>query len=490
MRAHTWAALVGTTGVLGLFVACSLDLDESLIPTEAGVGGQGGGVSGAGGATGGSSGTGSGGTGGKILDSGGACDADLQCATEGGCIEGRCATGTCVYEICPVTAACSARGCDTTASKCSDPESFGFKAHSLTLDNDIGCGGIASRCVAGMDDYVFVGTTAGLLGYRVLSPTAPEPLTVQSPPFAITRMVATEKRLIMLGPIASNKLSIAWIDLPSDPLTTTLTASTAAVDFTDSYSTVYPAAGDGFFLVQNNAGNLYPSALLTPPLTNQTAVTLFPAAGLPSGPSVVASSGTRFITYRTDTSSGKQTPSFGFVKDAGTSNAQGSSTEQTFSFDVPTSLGAHRFLSGYEGSLLWGTNRLVGPDGGPIESDAAVLYWPLVGTSDTFDDTAKVIVATYNKGGANSVLAGPSALLNPSLAITTAAYPPDPQQALVRSVVRNGTSLSLGSETPPVLSFSINQIGVAASRRFGFVLTPSSTTPSLKTTLHIYAPGC
>jgi hypothetical protein len=60
----------------------------------------------------------------------------------------------------------------------------------------------------------------------------------------------------------------------------------------------------------------------------------------------------------------------------------------------------------------------------------------------------------------------------------------------VRSVIRSGTTISLGSETPPVLSFGISQIGVTASRRFGFVLTPSSQTPNLMTTLHIFAPGC
>jgi hypothetical protein len=479
--------MFAASAVFGLFAACSLDLDESLIPSEAGAGAQAGAAGSGGGGTGGG---GTGGTGGKIIDSGGACDADKQCETEGGCIEGRCATGTCVYEICPVTTACTARSCDTTASTCSSPNSFGFKAHTLPLDDEIGCSGIASRCVAGMDDYVFVGTTAGLLAYRVLSPSAPELINVQAPPFAITRMIATERRLIILGPTAANKLSIAWIDLPSDPLATDLTTSTAAVDFTDTYSTLYPADAGGFYLVQNSALNLYPSALLTPPLTNQTAVTLFPAAGLPSGQSVVAASGKRLVTYRTDTSGSVQKPTFGFVQDAGTSNAQGSTTEQSFDFNAPTSLGAHQFHSGYDGSLVWSTNRLALEDGGPLQADGVVLYWPLVGNLTTFDDKATVVVASYNKSSANAVLAGQTALISPSLAITTAAYPPDPQQTLVRSVIRNGTSLSLGTETPPVLSFAITQIGVTASRRFGFILTPSSTAPSLKTTLHIFAPGC
>ena len=87
-------------GIGFVFAACSLDLDESLIAgSDAGSDVSTGGASGSGGAAGSG---GSGGTGGKIVDSGPACDADPQCTIDGGCIEGRCASNTCVYEICPV----------------------------------------------------------------------------------------------------------------------------------------------------------------------------------------------------------------------------------------------------------------------------------------------------------------------------------------------------------------------------------------------------
>ena len=84
---------------------------------------------------------------------------------------------------------------------------------------------------------------------------------------------------------------------------------------------------------------------------------------------------------------------------------------------------------------------------------------------------------------------GPVALVDASTALTTVAYPVDPQQTLVRAVQKSGTSLSLGSATA-VLPFPVSQIGVAANRKVGFVLTPASATLSLKTTLHVYAPGC
>ncbi len=474
-------------GVAAGFAACKLDLDESLIEgSDAGADVSTGGV---GGGTGGSGGTNTGGTGGKIIDSGPACDADPQCVIDGGCIEGRCASNTCVYEICPVTGTCEARSCDTSTGVCSAPKPFGFKATQIDIDNDVGCSGQASRCVAGMDDYVFVGTTAGLLAWRVLSPAAPEPLTIQQPAFGttITRIVATEKAVVFIGPVNAGKLSVGWVDLPSDPLTTQLTTQTATVTLSDSYSYAYPGGESSFFLVLNDPNAQFPAAHLDLPLSNNQNVTLYPASGLGTGNSVVAASGSTMVFYRTDTTSG-QVPTFSLETDAGTVNPQFAG-EQAPSLTVPTSLSAHQFTSAYDGSVLWGTNHLVAVDGGGLQADSVVLRWPITGTSTTVDATPEVTVATYTPTGQNAALAGPSALIDPSTAITTAAYPPDTGQTLVRAVSRSGTDLKLGTASS-VLSFSTSQIGVTASRRFGFVLTPSSQTPTLKAALHVFAPGC
>lgn len=486
MSRTLWILASASLAAGAAIAACSLDLDENLIPGgDAGPDVSTGGSAGSGG-TGGSGG--SGGSGGKIVDSGPACDADPQCVIDGGCIEGRCATGNCVYEICPVTAACEARSCDTANNSCSAATPFGFKATQIAIDADVGCSGSTARCVAGMDDYVFVGTTTGLLAWRVLSPAAPESIQVDQPPFAITRMVAAENRLILLGPVAGGKLSVAWVDLPSDPLATTLTTKTVAVNFSDSYSVAYPGATDAFFLVHNDPAAFFPAAYLKPPLSNNDSVTLYPSAGLVTGATIVASSGTRLVAYRTDTSGSTLVPTFSLETGAGTPSAQ-NSAEEALSFEAPNSLSAHQFTSGYDGSVLWSTNRIFRDDGGPPETDGVVLRWPLTGTATTFDDKLEVSLASYSGAGVNTALAGPTALINPGTVLVTTAYPPDTGQTLVRSVLRAGDKLSLGSGSA-VLPFSVGQIGATASRRFGFVLTPPSATPTLKTTLHVFAPGC
>lgn len=479
-----WWSAAGS--LLAGFVACSLDLDEALLAKgDAGADSSLGGSSG----TGGGASGGNGGTGGKILDSGGACDANAECETDGGCVEGRCSGGTCVYELCPVSTACTARACDTTTAvnTCKAPEAFTFRAGTVTLPDAVGCSGVPGRCVAAMDDYVFVGTTSGLNAWRVLSPLAPEPVNVQSPSFAITRMVAIDNRLFILGPASAGKLSIAWIDVPSDPLATDLTINSAGVNFSDTYAAAYPAAQDRMFLVQNDT--LFPAAYLPHPLTSQTTVTLYPSAGLVSGASVVAASGARLLAYLVDTSLGVYEPQLGFITAAGTSSAQAGAL-QAQTFEAPNSLSAHHFTSGYDGSVLWTTNRIEGAAGSQ-ETTGVVLRWPVIGSSGSIDAGAEVVLASFNPTGVNAALAGPSAVITPTLALATVAYPPDPQQTLVRSVSRSGSTLTLGSETPPpVLPFPPSQIGVAANRRYGFVLTPPSQSPTTATTLHIFAPGC
>lgn len=476
-------------GIGFVFAACSLDLDESLIAgSDAGSDVSTGGASGSGGAAGSG---GSGGTGGKIVDSGPACDADPQCTIDGGCIEGRCASNTCVYEICPVENSCEARSCDTATGVCSAPQSYGFKATSIDLDSDVGCSGQASRCVAGMDDYVFVGTDAGILAWRVLSPANPEPITVQQPAFgvAINRVVATEKAVVFIGPLSSGKLSVAWVNLPADPLATQLPIQTAQVSLSDSYSYAYPGGESSFFLVLNDPNAPFPAAHLDLPLTNNQDVTLYPASGLGTGNNVVAASGSTLVFYRTDTTTA-QVPTFSLETSAGTSNAQFNGEQADAALTVPTSLSAHNFTSAYDGSVLWSTSNLVAADGGGLEADAVMLRWPITGTSTTVDTSIEVKVEEgYTPTGQNAALAGPSALIDGSTAIVTAAYPADTSQTRVRSVTRSGSTLTVGSKAS-VLTFPISQIGVSASRRFGFVLTPSSQNPTLKAALHVFAPGC
>lgn len=118
-----------------------------------------------------------------------------------------------------------------------------------------------------------------------------------------------------------------------------------------------------------------------------------------------------------------------------------------------------------------------------------VLRWPFTGSSNSVDESLEVDVATYSEDSWNVSRAGPLALIDPSTVLVTVQHPAGNSQTRVIPVTRSGNTLSLGSAQSD-LPFDVGSIGVAANRKVGFVLTPSSTTPALKTALHIFAPAC
>jgi hypothetical protein len=475
------------------FGACRLDLDERLIPTEDGgsdvsVGGAG--TSGSGGAGAGGSGAvaGVGGFGATPGDAG-PCNGDEQCAIDGGCLEGRCVAGTCSYAICPSATACEGRACDFSSNLCSQPQSLGFKPSQLEVGADIGCSGMAQRCIATAGDYVFVGTKqSGLLAWHLGNPLSPLQVTLLPPPFAVSRLISNGSQILVVGVLAGGSLSVAWIDVPIHELPSDLVASSVGLNYSGGLSAVYPADGDGFFFVHNDASQFFPAARLEPPVATGHTVTLHPSTGIPAGQTIVASSGSRLLGYRTNAEDSLWTPSFSLETAAGTSNAQNAG-EQALAPEAPTSLGAHVFTSAYDGSVLWSTNRIVRDDGSTY-ADAVVVRWLLEAASSTFDETA-VVLETYSSYGTDTPYAGPSAVIDPSSAIASAAYPPDTGQSRVRGLLRGASGLSLGGGSD-VLPFPTSALGVAATRRFGVVLTPSTATPpeTPNTALRIYMPGC
>lgn len=487
MRRLWLAAGVALAGA-ALFAACKLDLDESLIDRgDAASGGTGGGAGTGGAGTGGATG----GTGGVIQGDGGPCDADTQCTSDAACLEGTCAGGQCLFAVCPTAEACKGRSCDTTSGKCGEPQAYAFKAASLELTDDVGCSGSTARCVAALADLVFVATADGTLhAWRTRNAAAPEKLTVDSPTFTVARMVASDSRLLLMSAVTSGKLQLAWLDLPGDPQATSLTLSSVGVNLAGATSVgaVYPAGPGSFLAVEANAASFYPAAQVAPPVQNNATLSAYPSTGLAAGASIVAAAGDRLVGFRVDATGKPVIPSFSLVDKAGTSSAQNGS-EKAFAFETPTTLSAHHFASGYDGTVLWSTNRVFRDGTDQPMTKAVVLRWLLASGATAFDASAEIDLATYADADWGTVRRGPVALVDASTALTTVAYPVDPQQTLVRAVQKSGTSLSLGSATA-VLPFPVSQIGVAANRKVGFVLTPASATLSLKTTLHVYAPGC
>ncbi|MCA9627625.1 MAG: hypothetical protein KC766_08170 [Myxococcales bacterium] len=511
MRRSTSLGLVcGALGGLA-FAACSLDLDEGLIGkgsdrdggADSSVGGSAGAGGSSGGASGGSAGTSSGGNGasggsagssggsGGGLPDAGTCSGDgSECsAPTDPCLSPTCVAGECVYEVCPPTG-CTGQVCGGSGTCEMSATTYGFQAHQFSLGDEVGCNGNAQFCIATLDNLLFVGTaTKGILAWDMTNPVAPQELTVEQPPFAVTRIAATSGRVLLEGPIAGGRLSLGWIDRPA-PKSTSVTTHTAGVGFSRSISAVYPSSDHGFFLVLNNSGEFYPAARLLPPLMNTDTITMQTSAGIPSGARVIGASGTRLITFRTETSTGNFEPYFSFERSAGTPQAQNDGEVNLYgqTGEVPTSSGAHNFASGNDGSLAWSTNIVIRNDAGSPVTTGVTFRWPLVDSSATsLDGSQRVDLETYPEQPYNSGLGGPIAMLNSTTALVTAADPANMNQTAVHIVTRGSTLMLDPSRF--VIPYSTNQIGVAGGLRFGYVLAPPVSTGT-NATIYVFAPGC
>ncbi|MGE0322456.1 MAG: hypothetical protein AB7S68_09135 [Polyangiaceae bacterium] len=510
MNRSTSFALICGALASGAFAACSLDLDEGLIGKGPGQDGGSdssvGGAAGAGGASGGSSGSAgnssggasgdggsagaSGGSGGGLPDAGTCTGNGSECsAASDPCLEPTCTAGECVYEVCPPMG-CTGRVCGGSATCEMSATTYGFQAHQFSLTDDIGCSGNAQFCIAALDNLLFIGTaTKGILGWDVTNPVSPVPLEVDQPPFAVTRLASTAGRILLQGPIAGGRLSLAWIDRPSAK-STHATTQTAGVSFSSAISAIYPSSDHGFFLVLNNAGEFYPAARVLPPLMNTDTVTMQTSAGIPSGARVIGSSGTRLVTFRTETGTGNFEPYFSFERAAGTPQAQNDGEVNLYgqTGEVPTSTNSHNFATGNDGALVWSTNIVVRDDAGSPVATGVTLRWPLIDESSaSLEATQRVDLETYSDQPYNTALSGPLAVLNSTTVIATVVDPGNMNQTSVRMVTR-GSTLML-DPARFVIPYSTTQLGVAGGTRFGYVLTPPASMGT-NATIYVFAPGC
>jgi hypothetical protein len=297
-------------------------------------------------------------------------------------------------------------------------------------------------------------------------------------------MLASEGRLLLLGPVQDGKLQLAWIDPPTDPQTATLTVTSAGVSFATGIAAAYPATFGGFLLVDASP---FHTAFAEPPIANNSTLEAFPVS-LPNG-SVVAASHTTLVGLFVDSSVVPFVTTLTTFEDAGTA-ATGSGAQVTMGFEAPSSLGPHRFTSTRDGSVLWTTNRVDRDEAGTASSSALVLRWLVPDATGQIDpNPPQIEIATYASGDPETIRAGQSALIDSSSAITTMLNPTDPAATLVRAVKKTNGVLELQSGNAP-LPFAPSAIGVAATRKFGLVLTPGATFPAQNVSLHVYAPSC
>lgn len=495
MRAQFVKACISGALLAAGLASCSLGLDESLMSRgAAGSGTSTGGTSGAGGASGSGGAPATGGTGGA----GGPCKDSSDCPANG-CYEGECVSNTCVYSRCPTAAACEVRSCNEATNTCGAPSPLGFHSGRIDLGEPFGCAGSPARCVAAFGDYVFAVTDRRLFGWRITDPSHPEPLIIDTPFFGtqITRLVATGGRLLVLGPALNGRLNLAWLEPPSGPTSTRCEVTASAVTFTDGISYGFPGEPGSAFIVWHKS--LFPAAYLTPPTANDSTLAMQLSTGLATDANVIGSSGTRLVAFRVDTTDpASYLGYFSLETNAGTVNAQPSPEQaMTGAGDVPNSLPAHVFASGFDGSVVWLTNHVATDEGAGVRyGDGVILRWPLHGHADSFDDGVSVVLETYppfDPDAADRV--GPLALVGAGAVVATTGLPSDPTLgANVYSVVRDDTrdpKLTRGGASF-VLPHAARSLGVAGGDRFGFVSTPRTTTPpeAADTAIHIFAPAC
>jgi hypothetical protein len=508
---HLLSLAAAASAAAGLTAfGCSLGLDPSLIGAEGGAG-----TDASGPQEGGPPGDGGDGQTTHPGDSSLASDAPLSvdagaCNTDSDCMAAAAAGGACVtsakcdqtahvclLDVCGNSANCQVELCQSSSQTCTVPASYGFAPTSFSVTTG-GVGGYGVQyAIAAAWPFVFVVTNNGLAAFNVADPIDPPlPVTVQNLPFFPDATITDGRRVYFItgtmgaGPTTFRQ-SIAWIDVPQNPLLTTLTASSALVSTQgNGIYNVFTDDSNGLFFLYETAALLYPTANAVPPFDDTTALTPYPNTGLPSGASVFATTGGRLLTYRyaTDMSGpGYATPHFSFVNKPGTSMAT-TTTEQSF-----TAFGAldnqYGFSTGDDGSVVWETAVLDELDSGGNDGVAtARLSWLIdSATAGNFDSTAYVDLVTYSPAAGGQVVGQP-AWMDANTALGFAALSSTSTNTTLVQVVTK-TPASIDPVRTTQLPAAPGAIGVATSNGFAYALLQNDPM-NHSCTVQIIAPSC
>jgi hypothetical protein len=430
------------------------------------------------------------------------------CATDADCLSwaamaGSCATTTkcdtnrrtCMLDLCNV-GACKASACDFATKSCLPARPYGFGVGHFTVTQ----GGVVfgvGPSIAAAYPFVFVLTTTGVAAYNVVDPTSslPSQVPLNGMTFVPTAVLAVGSRVYFVSGVEAtgpaNRQAIAWVDVPVNPMVPSLDATVTWVTTTGSVlGGAFSNGVDGMYLTYSS-GMLQPTANARPPLDSSTTLMALPNTGLAQGAAVAASSGTRLVSYRYDTTT--SLPSLALVTNAATPQALATG-EQSIGAYGPLD-GEATFVTGADGSVLW-TNIVLPPppSGGPPGSWVAGLTWLLSGASaGTFDTSVRVILESYSSASVSSLssstyLLAPAAWVdaNTALALAGAAENPGGSTS-VQVVTRQPPALASGKRS--VLSVSPGAAYAAASNGFGYVLAADSPS-NVSATIYVFAPGC
>jgi hypothetical protein len=416
-----------------------------------------------------------------------ACRSDSDCVAPSACYSGHCDpyTRACAFEYCvPSAGACMAAICGA-GMKCGPASAHGFRTAQFSAGGALGCGGDAHRCFAAVYPFVFVGTAHGVSAYPVADFTnnAPTGIALSSVTFDPGQLVASGQRLYIFGkvegPSAPYPLPIAVLDVPTDPTATRLAAVTATLQYPEPDVLAIPSPDAGAFIVFNDAARKFAATILSPPLPDGQAVTLYSSPGLPASESFVAASGDRLVAQSGET--------FSLEANGGTPHAQNAGA---VSVGLPAFLAASPAVSAPDGTVLFSASYE--PFSGCIDQPGTVatrVYWVVTDAAGTPSGT-NFVETEITGGGCQAGLSTPSSAAiawidaKRALFVTRAQISDDTATALVvqrnpGAVVRR---LSLG------VPLRTSKVAAASADHWAYVLTSDQQGNGM--TVTVLDPNC
>jgi hypothetical protein len=433
------------------------------------------------------------------------CAKDSDCRAPNACLTGRCDTAsrTCFFDECKQVQACTFSACDRTAHVCAPAASVGFHAsHFVTSAGAIGCDDTPGHCFAAVWPFVFVGTTNGVFafdGQPGLS--APPAVPVSGMPFFPALIVASGRRVYFVGASGGTgptyRIPVAWLDVPTDPLATSLVARSVFVESTQAHVQVaFPAPDAGLFLVQTDQ-SLYPTARVTAPLEDLSAVSAFANHGMVAGAVPIASSGDRLIVHQSRGADALP-DAFALVNGAGTQDAgAGAEWSSLQALGVAASDGTMAVGAG--GEIAWFAPVVDTSEGFPGRGiTIAARFGIVLGgvTASEFEATRIVDVERYAADGLSfptQQTLGPITMLGGTSALALAPVPdPNTKAITVHLIAQHadsdgGSPLVVEPTTFNIDTVPIERLAATSANRVGYVLAADGAGSS---TVHVFAPSC
>jgi hypothetical protein len=322
---------------------------------------------------------------------------------------------------------------------------------------------------------------------------APRKAPITGLTFQPTQIVSNGSRVWMTGAVGGGGgVPIAYIDVPSDPFTTSFAATTVSATFGQGVGGFFllPLTGQSALLVGPTSP--FEATVVAAPLAPPVNLVGTPL-GAPTTSSPTVTSGTRLLMAANTAG----TAGFNLVSGAGSATPQSGPVTV---FGAITAVSTSRsFASSEDGAVFWATGVTQTDAGDTVTTRAAQGAFLLDSATGQIPESVTgldldVYADPVNPIGQNATVVGPSALLDANTAMVTTMAHENPLQTAVQFVKR--TPLALVKEadgvTPrrAVLTVPASQVVAAtASNGIGYVVANDPAPPN-PATLFVFDPGC